>query len=268
MIDLHCHILHAMDDGPADLSRSIQLAQNLIHAGYHTVAATPHMVPGTPWMPTVAEIDHRIASLTQAIDNAGLALSIVAGMEIALDSQIPEMLAEDRLMGLGGSSCLLIELPFHQLPSGWNQLIFTIQSMGYKVLLAHPERCYPLSADWGQIDRLIDSGVLLQVNWGSIMGRYGRTAARTANHLAAHGWITCLASDSHHPDSRYPTHIRKAVTSLVAQIGGENLSLITSVNPLRLLNGQKTRPMTTTNGISVQSKKRWWMFWHVAEEAK
>ncbi len=261
VIDLHCHILHDLDDGAKTTVESMQMAQAFVRSGYRTVAATPHMVPGTTWMPSVDRIKRRVAALNQTLKEDGLELEITTGMEIAIDPQIPDLLDDNRLLPLGNSTCLLIEPSFQQLPPGWEQVIFSILAKGYSVLLAHPERCVQLAANPDMIDRLIGSGVFLQVNWGSFLGHYGRVVARKAQLMAGNGQIHCLATDSHHPGWHNPARIQAATAKLRAMIGQENLQRITTDNPLRVLNGEGLEPMTVSGAMSWESKKRWWRFW-------
>ncbi len=261
MIDLHCHILHGLDDGTETAAESMQMARAYAQSGYRIVAATPHMVPGTAWMPPIDRVKTQVAELNQTITDEGLELEIVSGMEIALDPQIPEMLNGDRLLPLGNSACLLIEPSFQQLPPGWEQVIFAILAKGYSILLAHPERCAQLAANPDLIDRLIESGVYLQVNWGSFLGQYGRAVARKARLMAETGQIHCLATDSHHPGWHNPAKMQAATVKLRAMIGQENLQRITTDNPLRVLNGEVLQPMTVSDAWSEENKKRWWRFW-------
>jgi protein-tyrosine phosphatase len=261
LIDLHCHILHDLDDGATTAAESKQMVQAFVRSGYHTVTATPHMVPGTAWMPSIELIKTRVATLNQTIQEDSLGLEIVAGMEIAIDPQIPELLDDHRLLPLGNSSCLLIEPSLQQLPPGWEQVIFSILSKGYSVLLAHPERCVQLAANPGLIERLIESGVYLQVNWGSFLGQYGRTVARTALSMAGSRQIHCLATDSHHPRWHSQAGIKAAAAKLRAMIGQENFQQITTDNPLRVLNGEVLQPMKKTEAMTERRKKRWWKIW-------
>lgn len=261
MIDLHCHILHGLDDGAGTPAESIQMARTFEQTGYRMVAATPHMIPGTAWMPSINRINRRIVELNHTIKEKGLELEIVSGMEIALDPQIPDLLDEDRLLTLGNSSCLLIEPSFQQLPPGWEQVIFSILAKGYSVLLAHPERCLQLAADLNLIERLIEAGVYLQLNWGSFLGQYGREVKRTARQMASNGWIHCLATDSHHPGGHTPERIGSAAAALQMLIGQENLQQITTDNPLRVLNDEPPRSIDETGALRKKRKKRWWQIW-------
>jgi protein-tyrosine phosphatase len=151
MIDLHCHILHGLDDGPETAAESMQMARTFERAGYRTVAATPHMVAGTAWMPATDRINARVAELNRAIRDEGLNLEIVPGMEIALDPQIPRLLDEGRLLTLGNASCLLIEPSFQQLPPGWEQIIFCDPGQGL-FHFAGPSRAVRATGDQSDPD--------------------------------------------------------------------------------------------------------------------
>ena len=72
MIDLHTHVLPAIDDGPASLDESVELARMLVAAGVHTVAATPHVRDDYPT--DAAQIERGVVAVQEAVDDAGIAL--------------------------------------------------------------------------------------------------------------------------------------------------------------------------------------------------
>ena len=43
MIDLHCHLLPGIDDGPRDMDEMVELARAAAADGFETIAATPHL---------------------------------------------------------------------------------------------------------------------------------------------------------------------------------------------------------------------------------
>ena len=92
MIDLHCHILPGIDDGPKTLKESLGMARIFEQAGYSHVVATPHAVPGTTWMPGPEEIRDGLNDLNHAIAQNGIKLKVMPGMEIALDPNIADLL--------------------------------------------------------------------------------------------------------------------------------------------------------------------------------
>jgi protein-tyrosine phosphatase len=261
MIDLHCHILPGVDDGPQNLDESLEMSRIFIKAGYRQVVATPHQVPGTTWMPSTEEIRNQLTELNQAIKIEGIELDVLPGMEISFDPLIPDLLEKGQLLTLGKTSCVLIETPFQQLPLGWEQVVFAILAKGYYILLAHPERCVQLAASPQLVDRLIESGVYLQVNWDSFLGYHGQAALRLAHHLADSGYIHCLATDSHNPQERHAAHVRLAAAKIEKVIGRENLQRIASENPLRILRNTHPLPMMKPNLKTQMKKKSKWWFW-------
>ena len=261
MIDLHCHILPGIDDGPKNLDESLEMARIYIEAGYFQVVATPHHVPGTTWMSSREEIEHKIVELNQALNDEGLNLEILPGMEIAFDPTIIDLLGNGQLLTLGQSSYVLIEAPFQQFPLGWEQMIFAVLSKGYSILLAHPERCAQLAAGPNLVGRMVESGIYLQVNWDSFLGYNGRQALRMARYMADNGYIHCLATDSHNPIDRHASHVKFAAVKIRKLIGNQNLQLIGFENPQRVLRGTRVSPMKITTSIKKAKKESKWRFW-------
>jgi protein-tyrosine phosphatase len=261
MIDLHAHILHGLDDGPESASESMRMAKAYTTHGYRTVAATPHMVPGTAWMPPAERVTTQVADLNRAIRDQGLSLTVVPGMEIALDPSIPDLIDAGRLLPLGNTTCLLIEPSFQQLPPGWEQTVFAILARGYTVLLAHPERCRQLATDMDTLGRLVRRGVYLQVNWGSLLGQYGRTVATAARTILQAGLAHCLATDSHHPGQPDLGRLSDAVADFSTSIGQPDMTLIARENPARVLRGEPPAAMERSAALPRPGKRLWWRWW-------
>jgi protein-tyrosine phosphatase len=261
MIDLHCHILPGIDDGPKTLNESLEMARIFEQAGYSQVVATPHAVPGTSWMPSPENIQDQLTELNQAIVNEGLKLKVLPGMEIALDPQISELVDKGKVQTLAGTSYVLIEPPFQRLPLGWEHAFFDVLSRGFKVLVAHPERCAQLATKPGLCDNLLESGVYFQVNWDSFLGHHGRTTEKMAVYLATKGYIHCLATDSHDSQSRHAAQVPLAAARIEKLIGPRNLRLISMENPMRVLRNEALKSMEKREIQATVTKKRKWQFW-------
>ena len=267
MIDLHCHILPGIDDGPKTLAESLEMARIFEQAGYSHVVATPHAVPGTTWMPKPEEIRGHLTELNRAIVKNGIKLKVLPGMEIALDPNISDLLNQGQVQPLSGTSYVLIEPPFQRLPLGWDQAVFNVLSRGFSVLLAHPERCAQLSAKPQLCDKLIESGVYFQVNWDSFLGHHGRTTQKMAIYLAGKAYIHCLATDSHDSKSRNAIQVQRTAETIEELIGPRNLQLISRENPIRVLRNKALKSMDS-QGIQVTvKKKRSWRFWRNGAES-
>jgi protein-tyrosine phosphatase len=244
MIDLHSHIIPGIDDGPKNITQSMKLAQKYREAGYHRVVATPHYVFGSPWMPAPEVIRSRVDQLNQAIQDEGLDLIVFPGMEVAMDAQIGLLLDKGRLQTLADKSYVLVETPFQRLPYGWKDLFFDIISRGYRILLAHPERCAQLGARPKLCNEILASGVYFQINWISFLGFYGREVEKLVRYMAKHDHIHCLATDSHDTRARHPGRVKHAQDIVENLIGKDNTTLLARRNPARVF---EDKPLISMN---------------------
>lgn len=202
MIDLHCHLLPGVDDGPADDEQALALAREQVAAGVSRAAATPHV--GWSWPLTPSELPERLAALRALLAAERVPLEVVAGGELqatfALDLS-DEQLA---VLALGGGPYLLLEAPMTSVAVGLDRIVFALQARGHRVLLAHPERCPGLQRDPELLARLVGAGALTQVTAGALSGRFGGTVRRFALELVGNGLVHTVASDAHDLGGRPP----------------------------------------------------------------
>lgn len=125
-------------------------------------------------------------------------------MEIFGTGDVPKLLREGRLLTLGGGRYLLIEFGFHEDPLRIERLLDELLAAGYWPVVAHPERYYGLQRMPNYLYDWVNRGVVLQVNKGSLFGRFGRGAQTLAEAMITHGLVGCIASDAHRPDVRTP----------------------------------------------------------------
>jgi len=261
MIDLHSHILPGFDDGAADISESLVIARKYIEAGFHTVVATPHFVPGTAWKPSPDKIRTAVDTLNKLLEKDGIGLKVIPGMEIALDPAISSLVKQRLLLTLNDSGYLLVELPFQQVPFGWKELLLKLQLQGLHILIAHPERCAHLINNPHIAEELVDAGFYLQVNWGSLAGMNGKASRQTAFKFAAMGLIHCLAVDSHNGQSRNAAVVKNNLESVSHTLGNTNIELLCKNNPEKVLRGDSLEKMQPVEYRSVRTKRVWWRPW-------
>lgn len=212
---------------------------------------TPHFEAGLQLRP--AELAVRWDEIDRAWDRfqtllGGTGLVAFRGVELRLDLARPD-LADPRLR-LDGGRFLLCEFPWFTVPPRSERVLATIRDDGCFPVLAHPERYAGLEDDPGVVDRWLDSGAYLQVNGGSLLGRYGRTARRVATQLLEQGRIHYVASDYH---ARATPRIRDYRHELVRLFGPTAAARLTETNPARLLRGEEPLPAgpdTTGDGAS------------------
>ncbi len=210
--DLHAHVLPAVDDGPDTIEDALALLRALQVDGVTTVAATPHVHPAYPT--TVAMRDQRLALVREAAADAGLAITVVPGGELDLEYAAAYDDDQIRSWALGGGPAVLVEFPWGPTwPLALSPTCRDLRLRGFLPVVAHPERARPVQQRPERLDDVIASGGVCQITNGSLAGRFGETAQRTAFGLLRERRAHLIASDAHGAASRGPsfTGARKAL---------------------------------------------------------
>jgi protein-tyrosine phosphatase len=249
LIDLHCHILPGVDDGPATLEHSLALAHILLENGFSEVVATPHYIDDfSTEYSTHIQKQHEL--LTQALLQAQLPLTVHLGAEILLQPKIEAMAKEKRLPTINGTNYILFELPlFQPLPSYLRHTLFILQTQGYRTILAHPERVEALKDNMEEIYNLTKLGLLLQINVGSLTGIYGKRAQRTVGRIIASGMAHFAATDSHDTGILY----RQPLQSL----NEETINHLLKIHPAMVLSGEtlQCKPVQPTQNLQERIRR-------------
>lgn len=202
MIDLHTHVLAGIDDGPRTIEGSLALVRAAAASGTRVMVATPHV----NWYHhnNAATITRLTGELNERLRQEGIAVEIRTGGEIAMTRA--EEIEPDELerLRLGGGPWVLLEPPFTPIVTGLDGVAMALQSVGHRVVLAHPERCPALHRDPETVESLVDSGVLMSVTAGSLVGRFGGEVRRFARRLVEQGLVHNVASDAHDAIRRPP----------------------------------------------------------------
>lgn len=243
MIDFHNHLLPGVDDGAATLEETRASLAAFREQGVTTVVTTPHLRGSATDRPE--EISRLLAGIDAAWDGvASLAaaefpeLRLARGCEVMLDTPAPDL--SDPRIRLAGTRFVLVEFPFMAVPPNVGATLFELKMAGWTPVVAHPERYENLDADLRAPQEWRRMGAHLQVNGGSLLGKYGSTAERTAWALLRRGYVDYLGSDYH---ARGTLHVAAAFAALAAAGGEEQAELLFRVNPGRLLDGEAPLPV-------------------------
>ena len=201
MIDLHSHVLPGLDDGAQTLDESVEMARAAAEDGVTVLAGTPHV--RDDYRTTPAQMEEALAAVRAAVAEAGIPVDVRGGGELAVDWLERFEPDELRRFGLGGNPrYLLVEFPYYGLRLDLGQKLFDLRTEGFVPVLAHPERNGELVADLGVLERLVGSGVLVQVTAASLDGRLGRRTQAAAKAVVERGLAHMVASDAHAPELR------------------------------------------------------------------
>jgi protein-tyrosine phosphatase len=206
VLDLHSHILPGLDDGADDMEVSLAMARIAVGDGVRTMAATPHVNFDYDVDPET--VLSRVGELETALAGADIALAVLPGAEISVPRAVE--LNDDELasFSIGGGRTLLIESPYVKGIGSMEELFFDLQLRGFRVLLAHPERCPSFQDDPGLLRRIVERDVYCLLNTGSLAGAFGRRVRAFALDLVRGGLVHSIASDAHDPQGRPPGLMR------------------------------------------------------------
>ena len=221
MIDLHCHLLPGIDDGPETLDEALALAAHAVRSGITHAVLTPHIHVGR-YDNDLPSVRLDVARFQGELDGHGIRLSVGLGGEVRLGSEIIDMVAQQRVPFLGergGYKIMLLEFPHGDIPLGSEKLVAWLLKNRIRPMIAHPERNTRVMEDVNKLTPFVILGCLLQVTAGSLVGQFGNRAQTIAVDLLRRGWVTVIASDAHNLEHRPPE--LEPGRAAAAQIVGE-----------------------------------------------
>jgi tyrosine-protein phosphatase YwqE len=193
--DFHSHLIPGIDDGASSLEESILLIQGLRDMGFSKIITTPHCMSDF-YRNTPEIINQGLATVKAELLKRGIEIALQASAEYYLDDDFERKIDEGELLPFG-DNYILFELPFLSEPPNFSQVVFKLQSMGYRPILAHPERYGFYYNKFETYQEFVDRGIHLQVNLMSLMGHYSPETQRIAEKLIGQELITFLGTDLH-----------------------------------------------------------------------
>lgn len=201
MIDIHCHILPAIDDGPDDLQTALEMFRIAEGDGITQIIATPHYRHGGS--PTAQDIQEKIQQVRGELDKRGLAVKLLGGADIRLTYELLEGMAKREIPTINSSRYFLLELP-DLIPPNLDNFLFEIRVRGYVPVITHPERNYSLLAAPQKIEPLRSAGALFQITAMSVTGKLGKQIKKFTDHLLKKYYVDFIATDAHNIERRPP----------------------------------------------------------------
>ncbi len=238
-VDLHCHCLAGVDDGPGSMHEACSLCAALARDKVDTVVATPHFLGRFEGQVNAGRVRAGVARLNEKLAEEHIALHVLAGGEIRLDERIGDLLATDAILTLADMKRhLLLELP-EDVFIDIEPLVHQLRSQGVDVIIAHPERNAPLRQRYRILEAWVRCGVNLQITAASLTGRFGPDAAQAAWRLVAEGSVAVVASDAHGEDrGEDGPQMLMAFETIGARFGSRIARLLCIDNPRQIVRGK------------------------------
>ena len=223
-VDMHSHVLPAIDDGAKTVEDSIVLIETMMACGIKKVIATPHVMMDY-YRNTPETIHEALEILKEELDKRNMNIVVEAAAEHYFDELFVELVNKRKLMTMADDH-VLFEIPFIGKPHNFEPVLSHMLELNYKPILAHPERYMYLSLpDYKQIKEMQCS---LQVNTVSLTGYYGKEVKKKAEQMVENGLVDFISSDMHH--ARHARAFREAMKNptvrKLIQKGGLKNSLL------------------------------------------
>ena len=235
MIDLHCHLLPGIDDGPATLKEALALAVQAVESGVTHAILTPHIHPGR-WDNTATTISEAVAAFKGELDSHSIPLTVGFAGEVRVGAEILTSLIDGELPFLGkfnGRNVLLLEMPHSNIPLGTDKIVSWLIEHNVLPMIAHPERNKDVMRSYKKLAPFVKMGCLFQVTAGSLVGQFGGSAQSIAEQMLNAGLVTVLASDAHHI-TRRPCNLNEGFAAAIQIVGESEAQRLVKDIPLAI----------------------------------
>ncbi len=239
MIDLHCHILHGLDDGAKSHDEAAEMAKMAEKDGITKIVATPHLFRGDFTPDNLSIIEKKLEELRYVLKKNSIGVEIIKGAEVHISHNLIDEIRKHRdYLVLNGSTYLILEFPAGHVFSGIKELLFELLSEGMRPIIAHPERNYVFMRNHGLLYDLVQAGALTQANSGSFSGLYGRRVEEAACRFLELNLTHFIASDAHNPRPN-GMWLSRAVQNVEERMGHEAASALVNENPHAILEDEE-----------------------------
>ncbi|WP_448529045.1 tyrosine-protein phosphatase [Raineya sp.] len=197
-VDLHSHLLAGIDDGVQTEAQALEIIEQFRSYGFQKIITTPHIL--WDFYKNTPEIIHnKLEKLRLFLQENQIHIPIEAAAEYYVDEHFLQLLQKhEKLLSFGEKNYLLFETGFLNIPAFWEEAIFLMKANGYQPILAHPERYVYVQNNFSFLEKMLNLGVLLQINILSLVGYYSLEAQKTAEKIVEARLPHFLASDCHH----------------------------------------------------------------------
>ena len=234
-IDCHSHILYGIDDGSKDIDMSMDIIKKMMNLGFEEIVLTPHYIS---YYHANNKIKKSILkSLEDRLSEENIKIKLYLANEVRITSDMLGLIKKKEIMLLG--NYMFLELPFDQRIYNLDNIIYELQSNNINIILVHPERYAYLTKE--DYQKLIDSDVIFQANYESIIGKYGSGAKKRVKYLLENNMIYLLATDVHRPTTMMFKDWEKIERKIKKFVGGESYKDLTYNNIKDILNSIRSK---------------------------
>ena len=237
MIDIHTHLIPNVDDGSKSVETTFKAFEEAKEVGFTDIILTSHYI--TDYNETKKEeLIFWRENLQEVLNSENAKLKLHSGMEIYISEDVDKLIEQEKLLTLADSKYILMELPMYTTVNYLDYVIYFLETIGLKLIIAHPERYSNVQKKPELVKEYIEKGCLMQCNYGSILGTYGKQAKKTIEYLLKNNLVHFIATDCHNSGGIY-LEVPKALKKIEKIVGKEKAYEITTLNENKILNNEQ-----------------------------
>jgi protein-tyrosine phosphatase len=253
MVDIHCHILHGLDDGARTLEESVVMVRMAAEAGVTDMVATPHANLKYPFQPDL--VLERLNELRAVLGRTAPRIHTGCDFHLSYDN-IQDALAHPRKYTINHKNYLLVEFSDLEIFPTTAEILESLLRAGMIPVITHPERNELLRMQLGNLRKWVGMGCLLQVTGEAFLGRWGKSARRFSHEMMKEGLVHVVASDAHDTEWRPPA-LAEVRAYLEKHYGAAAPRCLLIENPQAILEG---KPLPEAPPAPAPVRK-WYRFW-------
>lgn len=201
MIDIHSHIIPNIDDGSKSIDMTLQMLKNAKNRGTNEIVATPHYLLEYG-VATIKEVKKYVEEINELLKDEGIDMKVYHGQEVYFSERILEDYLNNNIGTINDSRYMLIEFNMRKFENNIFDMLYELQVRGIVPIIAHPERYREFIDKPSKINNFIKEGYLFQLNSGSLEGKLGEDARKTAKIFLDNNIYNFIGSDAHNVKSR------------------------------------------------------------------
>lgn len=237
MIDFHSHIIPSIDDGSESVEETFKMLKEASEAGFDGIISTSHYIENY-YETSQSERQVWIDALSQGLEKENIGINLYLGSEVYFSENMLHLIQEGKASTINNSNYILFEFPLNAMPMNIEDVLYSLLEHKYIPILAHPERYVFTQKNPNLIYDLANEGVLMQANYGSILGKYGKKAQIVMEKMLQNNLVNFLGTDAHKCKSVY-THLKPAINKINSIVGRKTFDEITHYNPMKVIKNQK-----------------------------
>ena len=253
-VDIHCHLLPGLDDGPANWDQTLAMARAAVANGAIWVVATPHQ-RGRHANNTREAIQRVLEEARRQLEDWQIPLQLLPGADVRIDEALIDDLRDGAVQTIADGRYLLLELP-HDVYFPVDGILKEMRSLGITGILTHPERNHAIIRRPELLEEVIRGGALVQLTAGSITGAFGAVVRRFSEELLLSGKVHVVATDAHGCHGR-PPNLDEAHRQIARLVGREAADILCRRNPARIVLGLSPQHLEPVRPVQSFWSRTW-----------